>query len=78
MNVAIAVSASALNVGDEVRQIMGRVQLAPPIDSMRATRAMIARNPRAQSGPWNLGGMRCFMSFEQARRLGHTQRKALF
>jgi hypothetical protein len=37
------------------------VQREPPIASMRATMATIARNPSKQSGPWNLGGMRSFM-----------------
>ena len=39
------------------------IQKEPPIDSMRATMAMRAMNPRAASGPWNLGGMRDFMMF---------------
>jgi hypothetical protein len=39
------------------------VHWAPPIASMRATMATIARNPSKQSGPWNLGGMRNFIGF---------------
>jgi hypothetical protein len=43
-------------------------QFTPPIASMRATMATIARNPSKQSGPWNLGGMRSFMMFWMLRR----------
>jgi hypothetical protein len=31
VNVAIAITSGALNVGNEVRKVMGRVQLTPPI-----------------------------------------------
>ena len=33
----------------------------PPIDSMRATMAMMSAKPRMARGPWYLGGMRSFM-----------------
>jgi hypothetical protein len=33
----------------------------PPIHSARAGMAINRRNPRRQSRPWNLGGMRSFM-----------------
>ena len=37
------------------------IQKEPPIHSQRAGMDMRARNPRAASGPWNLGGMRSFI-----------------
>lgn len=40
------------------------VHRIPPIHSAKAAMAIRAKNPRRQRGPWNLGGMRCFMSFE--------------
>lgn len=53
----------------------------PPIDSMRATIAMIARNPKRQRGPWNLGGMRSFIGFgcpysEGARKEEHPLQRS--
>ena len=37
---------------------------------------MIAMNPIRHKGPWNLGGMRCFMMFWMPIFRGRTQRKA--
>ena len=50
MNVAIAVTAGALNVGNEVRKVMGRSQLTPPrIASTRSqTIAPMTIDPNAR------------------------------
>jgi hypothetical protein len=55
VNVAIAITSGALNVGDEVRKVMGRVHWRPPIKASarsqrigrrRAFNAMNTRNAR--------------------------------
>ena len=77
MNVAIAITSGALNVGDEVRKVMGRGHRRPPIDSMRATMAMMIAKPRMARGPWKRGGMRRFMwfyGFQWLERGGRLQR----